>query len=149
MSRGILLRAAELEKARVFIVYIRSQIRYSSQKLEAIISEYLKEHEGNLPSFMSQDILSNEHGSVQNGILKALGQAGHRQGLKGSDLACLKSFFSSLGRGDVESQTALCELYEALINERLLSARQRAEKYGGLYTSLCVMGGLAISILLI
>ncbi|MDR1630933.1 MAG: stage III sporulation protein AB [Oscillospiraceae bacterium] len=149
LSKGLLLRAAELEKARVFIVYCRTQIRYAARNVEEIIRSYIDDHRSALPLFIRQDLQLPGGVSVQERIVEALESPRIKKGLKATDIACLRAFVSSLGEGDVESQTALCDLYESLINERLADARERAEKYAGLYTALGVLAGLAVSILLI
>lgn len=143
------MRATELEKARVLIVYFRTQMRYAARNVEEIIRSYIDDHKSGLPLFVRQDLLLPGGVSVQERIIETLENPRVKKGLKATDIACLKAFVSSLGEGDVESQTALCDLYESLINERLFEAREQAEKYAGLYTALGVLAGLAVSILLI
>jgi len=87
--------------------------------------------------------------SAQSGLLARLDSPLSRNLLKKDDIICLKSFFNELGGADVDAQTALCALYEALLEERLRAARLHAEKYAQIYTVLGALAGMAVIILFI
>lgn len=150
MSKGALSRVTELEGSKLFIVYIRTRIRYDANTVGSIAASYLSEAAGSPPVYLkAYGGLKKEDVSAQDTLLTALERPEMKSVLKKTDIECLKAFFSSLGTGDVEAEISLCSLYETLIDERLLAARQHADKYAGMYTVLGALMGLAVTILLV
>ena len=147
LSKNTLARVTELEKSRLFIAYIRLSILYAADAFGAVTASYISENRRALPCYLENFSEKEGGASCQDSLLLALERPEVKTALRGEDRACLASFFSELGKADIKGEKALCDLYEALIEERLREARLRAEKYAGIYTVLGAFTGLAATVL--
>ena len=147
LSKAACARVAELEKSRVFIAHIRLRIRYAANDFDALTASYAKENAGLLPLYFNAGSEESPGLSRQKILIEGLERPEVKSVLKAEDRTCLASFFSELGKADARGETALCDLYEALIEERLNAAKLHAEQYSGIYTVLGAFTGLAAVVL--
>lgn len=68
--------------------------------------------------------------------------------LKSGDKEILVEFFSSLGLGDIHSETKRCELYSKIIEERYKSAKSEYLQKSKLYKMLGLFSGLSLAIII-
>lgn len=71
-----------------------------------------------------------------------------KSALHESDKQLLISLGNNLGTSDVEGQLSNCELHKELFENNYNSAREKCLKFGKLYTSLGLFGGVLVAVVI-
>ncbi len=69
--------------------------------------------------------------------------------LTAEDMRIVRSFFTSLGKSDVEGEIENCRLHEDMLLPQIEDAKQQVRDKTKLYCSLGLFAGLMISIIII
>ncbi len=147
MSKRASSRAAELEKIRLFLIYLKNRIKFAADNFSDISAHFAKEKSDTLPFFLNKKADGKDELS-QSVIISNIENTGVFSSLKDTDLSCISAFFREIGSGDTEHSISLCSLYEAMISERLAEARDFAARYSGIYKMMGFLCGLAITIII-
>lgn len=149
-SRRLSRRVEELETLISAVEYIAMEIRYDAlpvgrlfERLEGI-AEY---RPLGIFGVCSQALART--GDLAGSWEKALAGAKGTLSLEEGDYEALRLFGRSLGTTDVEGQLSLCDGCVAMLRRRLQAAKANREKRGRMYTSMGVLTGIFIVILLI
>lgn len=79
---------------------------------------------------------------------RAVAGAGESDALTDRDCELLLHFGEGLGKSDVEGQLAHCAAFEELFADRLQSTRQELSVKGKLYSTLGMIGGAGLALML-
>jgi stage III sporulation protein AB len=148
-SMSLWKRVRQLESVRGAIARISTEIRYFATPTDALMEKMdtLEEfHElkifglchKNLPAF----------GNFNQAWESAIQQAKPYLSLNDGDRETLLWFGKVLGTTDVQGETANCERFDALLSRRVELARDEQKKKGRMYSSLGVLAGVFLTVLL-
>ncbi|ADU26751.1 Sporulation stage III protein AB [Ethanoligenens harbinense YUAN-3] len=142
-------RVRQLEGFTGALDSIATEIRYFAAPLEDIMAkcDALPEY-GELRVFGLCRKIFMEERDFPAAWEKALGQAKPSLALDAGDHEALSWFGRVLGTTDVDGQTANCARYGELLRQRLERAREDRARRGKMYTSLGVLAGIFLVVIL-
>lgn len=142
-SRTLKLRAEELRGIISAVEHIKTGISFGRKSLPILFSEIEKEV---CPLFYSVGT-ETDGKTVYEKYENIKNECG--MWLVEDDKKTVDSFFSSIGRSNVEDQTVLCDGTLFRLSKHLADAEEKYKKYGGLFSKSGVLAGLFIVILLL
>jgi len=145
-------RESSLSMFILFIKYIKNEISYSRRTLSEITKTFAADKKSKKNKFLQQlefNCNSQTLSPYSISAINALNNTKKSLSLSETDLALLSNFFNDVGKGDAESQLALCSHYLTLLDEALTDAKSTAVKKNKMTTQVSFLSGLFIVILLI
>ncbi|HIT64846.1 MAG TPA: stage III sporulation protein AB [Candidatus Ventrimonas merdavium] len=148
-------RLRELEQLRQMIFLLKGQILYANATLEEGLEAVGRRTRGALAGLFLQaaDRIAQQEGEPFCQIWKEavgqLEQAGAGHALSRSDLAALAALGEHLGFLDRDMQERTLLLYLEQLDLQIQALREHRQERCRLYSSLGIMGGLFLTILLI
>lgn len=142
-------RVRQLEGFTGALDAIATEIRYFAAPLEEIMAkcDALPEYKELRVFGLCRAVFLKER-DFPASWEKALQQAKPSLSLDAGDLETLSWFGRVLGTTDVDGQTANCARYGELLRQRLGRAREDRAKRGKMYTSLGVLAGIFLVVVL-
>lgn len=146
-------RLKQMEHLRQLIYFLKGEIVYSHAPLAEALERVGKRGGGLLGDFferVSRRILIQEGESLREIWNSELKQTEENRGLalSGEDLAQLKSLGNHLGYLDVDMQERMLLLYLEQANLTIADLREHKREKCRLYTSMGVMGGIFLVIIM-
>ncbi len=134
-----------IEEVLLMLQIISSEIRYSKTPLNVIVSKLSQNRGLSRLKFISEcrKMLENENFPL------SWKKSVEKSDVNHDDRILLLSFGSGLGTSDVEGQLSNCELHKALFENNLHKAREQCSRFGKLYTTLGVLGGILIALIIV
>ena len=143
-SHRLARRVDCLEAFLRFLSAAQTEIRFSGTPIRQII----RLHGGEL-SFLTACLQNCDAGANFSGAWRrSVEKEGKSEGFSLPDRKLLAAFGKEFGGSDTQGQLSLCELYTALFQGNLKTAKEEKNKKARLYLTLGIFGGLAASLLL-
>lgn len=148
-SAGFSNRAKQLECCISMINTMSTEIRYQSTPLNEII-DVLSRREEYKPLWFLPGCtkLCHEKMSFPKAWQASIHEQSKDCSLKKDDCDILIAFGNSLGTSDTDGQLANCTLHTSLLEDSLKVARKDRDGFGKLYSSLGLLLGIGVAILL-
>ena len=143
-SRGMHLRARELERSLQMVASLRAQLQFSRPPLERMLGEVCAA--GQPPGFLPH-VLRQMRAGIAFPAAWRISVAQRSPALKEADRARLFSLGELLGASDAAGQREALLLQEALLQTQLEDARARRDSRGRAMFTLGVLAGLTVMIL--
>ncbi|HEX3027601.1 MAG TPA: stage III sporulation protein AB, partial [Clostridia bacterium] len=143
-------RVRQLESFMGAITLISTEIRYFASPTDVIMGKI-----GALDEYKELRVFGlcrknlDQYRDFPKAWEQSIEQSKPYLSLNDSDYETLLWFGKVLGTTDVEGETANCERYKNLLGQRLQRAREDQRKRGRMYTSLGVLAGVFIVVLLV
>lgn len=146
-SKQLSNRVEFLEYYMRLLSYIETQIRYSSDCLFNLLTNYETNEK---LSFIKRCLYKVDNGiSFPKAWCEEVQNISKEIGLKCEDINLIEDFGKGLGISDIEGQVSHCELHKSLIFEKLSDARIQKQKKYKLYQMLGVCSGICAGLFLI
>ncbi len=144
------MRVKQLEATCIMLSIIRTRLQYSCCTVNELIEELDYRDDISVLRFI-RPCAKECRNSVDFPVAwrNALGDKSNTDSLKSEDIDSLISFGETLGTTALEGQLSCCDLYKAVINENLISAKNNMKKYSKLFPALGILIGAAISVIVI
>jgi len=146
ISRGMLARVRELERALQMIASLRAQLQFSRpplpQMIEAVCSQSQR------PAFLPHCLARMREGTAFPHAWRASVESHGGAGLREEDRQQLLALGELLGASDAEGQREALLVQEALLQTQLEQARARRDTRGRAIFMLGILAGLTLMILL-
>lgn len=138
-------RVKIIEEILLMIQIISSEIRYSKTALNVIVHK-LSENRG----LARLEFLSRCRKMLESEAFPQSWKTSvEKSQVNYEERVLLLSFGAGLGTSDVEGQLSNCELHKALFENNLQNAREQSNRFGKLYTSLGVLGGILAALIIV
>jgi stage III sporulation protein AB len=149
-SNSISKRVRQLEAFSNAIALVSTEIRYFASPVDVLMAKLnsLAEYK-DLRAFGICHRNFRKCRDFQKAWEDAINESKQFLSLDEGDYETLLWLGQVLGTTDVEGQTASCERYRELINQRLSQARADQASKGKMYTSLGILAGAFVFVLLI
>ena len=144
LSRGLTLRARELELCLQMIASFSAQLQFSRPPLERMLAEVCGQTRR--PAFLPKCLEAMRAGTDFPAAWRAALQS-TGLGLKEDDRRQLLGLGELLGAGDAAGQREALQLQESLLNARLEQVRAQRDSRGKAYFTLGILAGLSLMIL--
>lgn len=148
-SHGLVKHVRQLEAFIGAIDVISTEIRYSASPVSALMAKLAA-----VPEYRELCVFAcceNRLAQVPD-FAKAWDASVYESrpqlALDEGDVEALLCFGRVLGTTDIEGQMANCERYKVLLRQRLAAAREERQKRGHMFTSLGVLTGVFLVVLL-
>lgn len=139
------LRVRTIEELLLMIQIISTEIKFSRAPLDSIIIRLNRRN-----NFLHLDFIEECVSFLKDkSFPEAWKLSVRKSSLHNSDKQLLLSLGDNLGTSDVEGQLSNCELHRELLENNLKNAREKCVRFGKLYTSLGVLGGFLIAVLVV
>lgn len=151
-SNELKARINDIKELRKLIVLLRGDIRYANTPLPEAICAIARRHEGSFKEFFTRvsERLSENSGNTFSQVWKeAVDLELLKTSLNKKDKSLLIQFGENLGYLDKEMQMNTLELFLAQIEDEINDLSKTVKEKSYLYSTLGIMAGIFISIILI
>ncbi len=144
------MRVKQLEAVCIMLAVVRTRLEYSCCPVDDLIDELDSRADLAVLKFI-RPCANACRNSIDFPVAwrNALSDRNNTESLKSDEIESLIAFGEALGTTALEGQLAGCDLYKAVINESLISARYSMKKYSTLFPILGVLVGLAVSVIVV
>ena len=144
-SRDI-ARVRTIEELLMMIQTISTEINFSKSPLNLIIGRLSRRKDLVNLDFVDECVVLLMKGES---FPEAWRKSVRKSSINNAEKELLFSLGGNLGTSDVEGQLAICELHREMLENNLKISREKCAKFGKLYTSLGVLGGFLIEVLVV
>ena len=151
-SNELKSRINDIRELRKLMVLLRGDIRYANTPLPEAICAIARRHEGGYKNFFTRisEVLNENSGNTFSQVWKEAVDSELRQtSLNKKDKSLLIQFGDNLGYLDKEMQMNTLELFLAQLEEEINELSKTAKEKSYLYSTLGIMAGVFITIILI
>lgn len=141
-------RVKFLENYLEFVIYVKTQIKYSHMDIVSIIKNYNNDNE-DIHNMISTCLNEINRGKSFDNAWKIASEKCLNDLLCYDDISIISSFSNALGKSDIEGQQNHCLLNEENIRNRIKMARNDNEKKNKLYIGMGILVGACISVIFI
>ncbi len=138
-------RVKTIEELLLMIQIISTEIKFSRTPMDAIIEKLSRRKDFRHLDFITDCVEIMKTRSFPEAWKLTVEDSGFHN----EERQLLLSLGANFGTSDVEGQLSNCELHKKLLENNLNNAREKCSKFGKLYTSLGVLGGFLIAVLVV
>jgi stage III sporulation protein AB len=150
MSMKLSKRVRQIESFICAVGLIATEIRYFASPVEVLVEKLNQIEEYRQLKVFEMCKLNLKHEKQFSKAWElAIKEAEHTLSLQSADYESLLWFGRSLGTTDVQGQLANCENCCEQLSQRLTLAREDMNKKGKMYSSLGVLTGIFVAVMLI
>ena len=138
-------RVKSIEEIMLMIQIISTEIKYCKTPLNEIVNKLSCNNDFTHLKFISkcENLLESQT------FPSAWKRSVKESELHEADKQLLVSLGNNLGTSDIEGQLSNCELHKELFENNYMCAKEKCSKFGKLYTSLGLFGGVLVAVVII